>query len=98
MLIIGPPVKKSLVLRISLVAFVMICGVFMCSIGLKQISNFTKAGFYDTKVAERHCEVPIVEKWERSYVHFPKPTTFNRYAFFFVFRFIYIASHLLSTN
>ncbi|KAI3706087.1 hypothetical protein L1987_76342 [Smallanthus sonchifolius] len=78
MLIVGPPVKKSLVLRISLVAFVMVCGVFMCSIGLKQISNFTKAGFIDTKVVERHCEVPVVEKWERSYVHFPKPTTFNR--------------------
>ncbi|KAJ0750249.1 hypothetical protein HanLR1_Chr05g0179691 [Helianthus annuus] len=84
MLIIGPPVKKSLVLRISLVAFVMVCGVFMCSIGLKQISNFTKAGFIDAKVVEQHCEVPVVEKWERSYVHFPKPTTFSRYAFSFV--------------
>ncbi|KAK9075064.1 hypothetical protein SSX86_003383 [Deinandra increscens subsp. villosa] len=78
MLIVGPPVKKSLVLRISLVAFVMLCGVFMCSIGLKQISNFTKASFIDSKVVERHCEVPIVEKWERSYLHFPKPTTFTR--------------------
>ncbi|KAI7733228.1 hypothetical protein M8C21_006192 [Ambrosia artemisiifolia] len=78
MLIVGPPVKKSLVLRISLVAFVMVCGVFMCSIGLKQISTFTKAGFFDAKLVERQCEVPVVENWERSYVHFPKPTTFTR--------------------
>lgn len=80
MLIVRPPVKNSLVLRISLLAFVMVCGVFMCSIGLKQISNFTKAGFIDIKVVDKPCEVPNVEKWERPYVHFPKPTTFNRYA------------------
>lgn len=85
MLIVRPPVKKSLVLRISVVAFVMVCGVFMCSIGLKQISNFTKAGFIDVKVAEQPCEVPNVKKWERSFVHFPKPTTFTRYFFFLVY-------------
>lgn len=78
MLIVRPPVKSSLVLRISVVAFVMICGVFMCSIGLKQISNFTKAGFIDIKMVDWPCELLKVEKWERSYVHFPKPTTFSR--------------------
>ncbi|PWA89732.1 P-loop containing nucleoside triphosphate hydrolases superfamily protein [Artemisia annua] len=78
MLIVRPPVKSSLVLRISVVAFVMVCGVFMCSIGLKQISSFTKAGFVDIRVVERPCEVPNVESWERPYVHFPKPTTFSR--------------------
>nr|XP_043617134.1 uncharacterized protein LOC122588971 [Erigeron canadensis] len=78
MLIVKLPVKNSLVLRIGVVAFVMVCGVFMCSTGLKQITNFTKGGFIDIKVAERHCEVPAVEKWERSFVHLPKPTTFSR--------------------
>ncbi|XP_024970956.1 uncharacterized protein LOC112509959 [Cynara cardunculus var. scolymus] len=78
MLIIRAPVKNYLVLRICLVAFVMVCGVFMCSIGLKQISNFTKAGYIDTKMVARPCEMPNIEKWERSYVHFPKPATFNR--------------------
>ncbi|GKB56012.1 P-loop containing nucleoside triphosphate hydrolase superfamily protein [Tanacetum coccineum] len=78
MLIVRPPVKSSLVLRISVVAFVMVCGVFMCLIGLKQISSFTKAGFVDIRVVERPCDAPNVESWERPYVHFPKPTTFSR--------------------
>lgn len=61
-LIIRPPVKNSLSLRISLLAFVMACGVLMYSINLKKISNFTMVGFIDIKVVEKPCEVPNVEK------------------------------------
>lgn len=77
-LVIKPPKSSSLVLRMVVLAFAMICGVFICSVCLKQFSSATKAGFINIRVVDKPCEAPDIEPWEKSYVHYPKPTTFRR--------------------
>ncbi|XAR59467.1 hypothetical protein NMG60_11015311 [Bertholletia excelsa] len=70
------PKKTPLVLRMIVLAFAMICGLYICSICLKQIGESTNVGFL--QVFERPCEEPNIEPWEKAYVHFPQPKTFSR--------------------
>uniref|UniRef100_A0A5B6ZNV6 Sulfotransferase n=1 Tax=Davidia involucrata TaxID=16924 RepID=A0A5B6ZNV6_DAVIN len=77
-LIIKAPKKSPLVLRMIVLTFAMACGVYICSICLKQISTRTKAGFLNVQVVERPCELPNIEPREKPYVHYPKPKTFSR--------------------
>lgn len=73
-------VKKSpLVLRMILLVFAMVCGIYICSICLKQIGTQTTAGFLNVKVVDRPCPEPAVEPWEIPFLHYPKPKTFSRY-------------------
>ncbi|PKI39261.1 hypothetical protein CRG98_040317 [Punica granatum] len=72
-------VKKSpLVLRMIVLVFAMVCGVYICSICLKQIGTQTTAGFLNVQVVNRPCAEPAVEPWEIPYLHYPKPKTFSR--------------------
>ncbi|XP_062022228.1 uncharacterized protein LOC133738665 isoform X1 [Rosa rugosa] len=77
--ILKAPKKSPLVLRTIVVLFVMVCGVYICSICLKQIKTGTTLRFLSIpEVIQRPCQKPDIEPEEAPYVHFPKPTTYSR--------------------
>lgn len=75
---IKTPKKSPLVLRMIVLLFAMVCGVYICSICLKQISTQSRARFLNVQVIERPCSRSNIEPWEIPYVHFPKPKTYSR--------------------
>ncbi|CAI9769924.1 unnamed protein product [Fraxinus pennsylvanica] len=77
-LIIKNPKKNPLVLRMVVLMFVMACGVYICSVCLRQYSARSSEHLLEVQVVERSCEAPNVEPSEKHYVHFPKPKTFSR--------------------
>ncbi|KAJ0093549.1 hypothetical protein Patl1_25833 [Pistacia atlantica] len=60
--------KKSpdspLVLRMIVLMFVMACGVYICSICIKKISNCTNTELLNIQVIDGPCPVPNIEPWE----------------------------------
>ncbi|KAK9988323.1 hypothetical protein SO802_028562 [Lithocarpus litseifolius] len=72
------PKKSPLVLRMIVLVFAMVCGVYICSICVKQISTHSKAGFLNIPVIQKACPEPNIEPWEIPYVHYPKPKTYSR--------------------
>ncbi|CAN1197457.1 Probable inactive heme oxygenase 2, chloroplastic [Linum perenne] len=75
-LVIKTPKKSPLVLRLVVLAFAMVCGVYICFICLKQIdSNNTLSRFINFEVV---CNSSDIEPSEIPYVHYPRPVTFNR--------------------
>ncbi|KAG6408899.1 hypothetical protein SASPL_131925 [Salvia splendens] len=58
--------------------FVMVCGVYICSVCLKQIGGHPTVRLLSYPMAERACDVADIEPSEKPYVHFPKPESFNR--------------------
>ncbi|KAI9128307.1 hypothetical protein K1719_001300 [Acacia pycnantha] len=70
--------KSTIVLRMVLLVLAMICGVYICTICLKQVGVQTETGILDIQRTERVCPEPIIEPWEIPYVHYPKPKTYNR--------------------
>ncbi|KAL8554461.1 hypothetical protein ACS0TY_002598 [Phlomoides rotata] len=60
------------------VIFVMVCGVYICSVCLRQIGGRATGRLLSVQVGERPCEFAHVEPSEKPYVHFPKPKTFSR--------------------
>lgn len=77
-LVIKGPKKSPLLLRLVVVAFAMVCGVYICSICIKQISPHTTAKFLNIRIFDQPCNSSNVEEWEKPYVHYPKPETFSR--------------------
>ncbi|XP_035542312.1 uncharacterized protein LOC109006954 isoform X4 [Juglans regia] len=75
---IKTPKKSTLVLRMIVFVFTMVCGVYICSICLKQISTHGRAGFLDVPVIQKPCPEPQIEPWEIPYVHYPIPKTYSR--------------------
>ncbi|KAG2703572.1 hypothetical protein I3843_06G135900 [Carya illinoinensis] len=75
---IKTPKKPTLVLRMIVFVFAMVCGVYICSICLKQISTHGRAGFLDVPVIQKPCPEPQIEPWEIPHVHYPKPKTYSR--------------------
>lgn len=76
-LILKPPKKSTLLLRMVVLIFSMVCGVYICSICLRQISSRSTGRLLSVEVV-RPCEPPDVEPSEKPFVHFPKPKTFSR--------------------
>ncbi|MBA0815584.1 hypothetical protein Gohar_000346, partial [Gossypium harknessii] len=58
--------------------FVMVCGVYIFSICLKQISTSSTSEFLNIGVIQKPCPEPNIEPWEIPYVHYPNPKTFSR--------------------
>ncbi|PSS26095.1 Nodulation protein like [Actinidia chinensis var. chinensis] len=56
----------------------MVCGLYICSFCIKQISTRTNVGFSNFQVIKKPCEAPNIEPWEKVYVHYPKPKTYSR--------------------
>ncbi|GFY89990.1 P-loop containing nucleoside triphosphate hydrolases superfamily protein [Actinidia rufa] len=77
-LIAKAPKKSPLVLRMIVLTIAMVCGLYICSFCIKQISTRTNVGFSNFQVIEKPCEAPNMELWEKVYVHYPKPKTFSR--------------------
>ncbi|KAB5541355.1 hypothetical protein DKX38_014329 [Salix brachista] len=75
---IKTPKKSPLALRMVVLVFAMVCGVYICSICLKQMGIRTNPGFLNVEVIERPCLEPNIEPWEIPYVHYPKPITYAR--------------------
>ncbi|XP_031129727.1 uncharacterized protein LOC116031620 [Ipomoea triloba] len=77
-LIIKPSKRSPLLLRMLVLIFVMVCGVYICSVCLKQTGTRATGGLLNIGVVEKPCEPPKIEPSEKPYVHFPKPKTFSR--------------------
>ncbi|GFQ03386.1 nodulation protein h [Phtheirospermum japonicum] len=56
----------------------MACGVYICSVCLKQTSVLTSTKFINIEVNQRHCLDNGIDTSETPYLHYPKPTSFNR--------------------
>ncbi|KAM7251467.1 hypothetical protein ACFE04_023350 [Oxalis oulophora] len=64
---------------VTFLIFIMVCGVYIASVCLKQTSIWDTAKFFTTmEVMEQPCQRPDIESSEIPYVHFPKPTTYTR--------------------
>ncbi|CAH9081815.1 unnamed protein product [Cuscuta europaea] len=77
-LLIKPSKKSPLLLRMLVLIFVMVCGVYICSVCLKQTASRKNTHLLNIAVVEKPCDPPNVEPSEKPYVHFPKPKTFSR--------------------
>ncbi|XP_039006874.1 uncharacterized protein LOC120134513 isoform X2 [Hibiscus syriacus] len=58
--------------------FVMVCGLYICSICLKQISTSSTHEFLNIGVIQKPCPEPNIKPWEIPYVHYPNPKTSSR--------------------
>ncbi|XP_062175890.1 uncharacterized protein LOC133880937 isoform X3 [Alnus glutinosa] len=76
--VIKVPKKSPLALRMIVLVFAMVCGVYICSICVKQISTHSKVGFLNIPLIQKPCPEPYIEPWEIPYVHYPKPKTYSR--------------------
>ncbi|KAL2344842.1 hypothetical protein Fmac_006127 [Flemingia macrophylla] len=70
--------SSTFVWRLVVLTFAMVCGVYICSICLKQIGTSSKIGFLDINVIQKPCPEPNIEPWEIPYVHYPNPKTYSR--------------------
>ncbi|KAJ4830594.1 hypothetical protein Tsubulata_038751 [Turnera subulata] len=78
-LVIKAPKKSPLALRLVVLAFAMVCGVYICSICIKQISpHTTTANFMNIRVFDQPCNTSGIKPEDMPYVHFPNPETFSR--------------------
>ncbi|CAJ1942779.1 unnamed protein product [Sphenostylis stenocarpa] len=75
-LVIKPPKKSPLLLRMLVLIFSMVCGVFICSVCLKQISTHARTMLMELPTEKPHrnrlglTDVP--------WLHYPNPVSFNR--------------------
>ncbi|XP_022953109.1 uncharacterized protein LOC111455611 isoform X2 [Cucurbita moschata] len=72
------PKKSPLMLRMIVLVFAMVCGVFICTVCLKQITTSTKVGLLRVQVVDMPCSKPTIDPSDVPFVHFPKPTTYSR--------------------
>ncbi|PWA66100.1 P-loop containing nucleoside triphosphate hydrolase [Artemisia annua] len=59
-------------------AFAMMCGIYICSICLKQMNLLNTNRFLYLDDFERPCYDTVVDRSQVPYLHYPKPKTFNR--------------------
>ncbi|KMT05195.1 hypothetical protein BVRB_7g173410 isoform B [Beta vulgaris subsp. vulgaris] len=72
------PKKSPLLLRLVVLVFSMVCGIYICSVCLKQFSIGNTTSFLDVQVSDKPCLRPNLEDWEAPFVHYPKPVTYSR--------------------
>ncbi|XP_054786294.1 uncharacterized protein LOC129292707 [Prosopis cineraria] len=70
--------KSTIVWRMVVLVLAMVCGVYICTICVKQVGVQTETVILDIQRTERACPEPIIEPWEIPYVHYPKPKTYDR--------------------
>ncbi|XP_076943313.1 uncharacterized protein LOC143613512 [Bidens hawaiensis] len=76
--IIKPPKKSAVLLRLIVLAFSMVFGVYVCSICFKQVNTETDDTFLDVQVIERPCYSTRVDRSQIPFLHYPSPKTFDR--------------------
>ncbi|KAK4393314.1 hypothetical protein Sango_1802200 [Sesamum angolense] len=77
-LIIKPPKKSPASLRILVLVFAMVCGVYICSFCLNQTNVHPSSKFLNLEVNWRNCHDHSIDRSQIPYLHYPKPTTFSR--------------------
>ncbi|MQL98544.1 hypothetical protein Taro_031256 [Colocasia esculenta] len=77
-LVIKPPKKSPLVLRMIVLAFSMVFGVYICSICLRQSSIRDQTRLASVQIVKQRCPNPRVSPSEIPFVHYPVPTTYGR--------------------
>ncbi|KAL8528662.1 hypothetical protein ACS0TY_006202 [Phlomoides rotata] len=77
-LIIKTPKKSPASLRMLVLVFAMACGVYICSICLNQSNIHTSNKYLDVEVSRRLCHDNESDRSQTPYLHYPKPTSFNR--------------------
>ncbi|KAI4367624.1 hypothetical protein MLD38_023339 [Melastoma candidum] len=71
--------KNPLLLRMILLMLAMVCGIYICSICLKQIGvTPSMSRVFSVQVTKSSCPEPTVEPWEIPYLHYPNPETYSR--------------------
>ncbi|KAL3614192.1 hypothetical protein CASFOL_042266 [Castilleja foliolosa] len=77
-LIVKSPRKSPVAFRMVALILVVVFGVFICAICLRQISVRSTGRLLNIPVVKKPCESIDIEPSEKPYVHFPKPNTFSR--------------------
>ncbi|XP_052195020.1 uncharacterized protein LOC127803054 [Diospyros lotus] len=77
-LIIKPPKKSPKLLRRIVLIFAIFCGMYICSICIKQSHIRRDASFTDIEVIDRPCCDYGCNTYQIPYLHYPKPETFSR--------------------
>ncbi|XP_072958456.1 uncharacterized protein [Typha angustifolia] len=73
-----PRKKYPLTSWMAVLALVMIVGMYICSLCLKQKEIIGNPNIMKVRMGEKSCHDPGVPQSEIPYVHFPEPTTYNR--------------------
>ncbi|XP_052117411.1 uncharacterized protein LOC107487781 [Arachis duranensis] len=76
-LVIKPPMKSPTLLRMAVLVFSVVCGIFIFSVCLKQISTQARTNFVEFNVVEKPYQSRM-RLINISYLHYPKPVSFNR--------------------
>ncbi|XP_030462694.1 uncharacterized protein LOC115682577 [Syzygium oleosum] len=77
--IIKPPKKSSpLLYRTIVLLFAVMCGLYICSICIRQIGNQSKTRFQNIQIVKEPCCTGNMEKFENPSMHYPRPQTFSR--------------------
>ncbi|XP_054825097.1 uncharacterized protein LOC129322755 isoform X2 [Prosopis cineraria] len=76
-LVIKPPKKSPLLLRTAVLIFSVVCGIFICSVCLKQITSRARTKFLEMHVIEKPSQHRIKPP-DVPCLHYPKPVSFSR--------------------
>ncbi|CAA3013364.1 nodulation h [Olea europaea subsp. europaea] len=77
-IIIKSPKKSPIFLRMIVLVFAMVCGVYICSVCLNQTNFGTTSKLLNVEINKRHCCDYEVDRSQTPYAHYPKPETFSR--------------------
>ncbi|XP_062211461.1 uncharacterized protein LOC133912635 [Phragmites australis] len=72
------PKKSPLALRMVVFAMTMLCGIFICSICMKQLGSDSWSRIVKIEVTEQQCINFTVPPSEVQFVHYPQPVTYSR--------------------
>ncbi|KAL6648024.1 hypothetical protein ACP70R_012248 [Stipagrostis hirtigluma subsp. patula] len=72
------PKKSPLALRMVVLAITMLCGVFICSMCMKQLGRESWSKIVKIEVAEQSCNKSAVPPSEVKFVHYPRPINYSR--------------------
>ncbi|KNA12133.1 hypothetical protein SOVF_128680 isoform A [Spinacia oleracea] len=73
--VLKPPKMSSLTIKMIMLVIATVCGVYICSVCLKQISNQTKSSI---EVIGRPGIICETNNLNYPYLHYPQPETFSR--------------------
>uniref|UniRef100_A0A0E0D1Q1 Sulfotransferase n=1 Tax=Oryza meridionalis TaxID=40149 RepID=A0A0E0D1Q1_9ORYZ len=77
-LIVKSSKKSPLALRMVVFAMTMICGIFICTMCMKQLGSDSLSRIVKIEVAEQLCNKSAILPSEVHFVHYPQPITYSR--------------------
>lgn len=82
-LVMKPQKKSPLLLRMSVLIFSMVCGVFICSVCLKQISTHARTMLMELQIEKpSRSSISSINRLNLTHdvplLHYPEPVSFNR--------------------